>query len=164
MREDAVRMSDIVSVPPATAHAKIRALYDYWLGQAPAPGKLPGRQHLDPIHIPKLLENVWLVDVIGNPARFRFRLIGGAAHRIGSRAIAGDYVDKSLAEDSEPMRQLRLVVSSREPVWFRGPVFMPHDAQMFSLERIFLPLAADGRTVDMLLCLTVYYSTDGRDI
>ena len=41
---------------------------------------------------------------------------------------------------------------------------MPHDAQMFSLERIFLPLAADGRTVDMLLCLTVYYSTDGRDI
>jgi hypothetical protein len=35
---------------------------------------------------------------------------------------------------------------------------------MFELERLFLPLAADGRSVDMLLCMTVFYSLDGLEI
>src|SRR5271156_7010638 len=92
MREDVARMSDPISVPPANAHAKIRAVYDYWLGKAPDAGKLPGRQHLDPIHIPKLLENIWLIDVVGAAARLRFRLIGGASQRIGSPPNARDHL------------------------------------------------------------------------
>ena len=32
------------------------------------------------------------------------------------------------------------------------------------LERIHLPLAGDGTTVDMILCLTVYYSFLGGEI
>ena len=48
---------------PSTAHPKIVAPYDYWLKAAPTTGVLPGRQHIDPIDIPSLLENIWLVDV-----------------------------------------------------------------------------------------------------
>jgi hypothetical protein len=35
---------------------------------------------------------------------------------------------------------------------------------MFELERLFLPLATNGSSVDMLLCMTVFYSLDGLDI
>ncbi len=41
---------------------------------------------------------------------------------------------------------------------------MPYETKMFELERLFLPLASDGVHVDILLCLTVYFTLDGREI
>jgi hypothetical protein len=66
--------------PPPGANAKIVAIYDYWRRIAPGPGLLPGRQHLDPADIPKLLLSVRL---LGTPPRFRARRIGTALQRAG---------------------------------------------------------------------------------
>ena len=37
---------------------------------------------------------------------------------------------------------------------------MPHDKEVYEL---FLPLAADGVSVDVLLCLTVFYKSTGEE-
>jgi len=153
-----------ITSPPATAHPKVEALYSYWRSAVPSGRALPGRHHIDPVDIPRLLHNVWLLDAIGEPVRFRFRLIGEAIRRIGGIAKRGDFVDQFAPDDADPVRDLRFVVRRRQPVWFRGLAILPHAKPMAELERLFLPLAADGASVDMLLCLTVFYAADGREI
>ncbi|HUN48254.1 MAG TPA: PAS domain-containing protein [Stellaceae bacterium] len=151
---------------PATAHHKIRKLYDYWRGIAASAGRLPGRRHIDPLDIPTLLENIWLLDVVGAPPQFRFRLIGSALQRMGIPGKVGDFVDQLLPTggDDPVMEDFRRAARDRVPVWFRGKARVPHTTEMFELERLYLPLAADGSTVDMLLCMTVFYTLGGVDI
>ena len=151
---------------PSSAHRRIRELYDYWRGIAEATGRLPGRKQIDPLDIPRLLENIWLLDVVGEPPRFRFRLIGSALHRMGIPGKVGDFTDQLLPSGKKDpvMEDFRRAARERVPVWFRGKARVPHATEMFELERLFLPLAADGSTVDMLLCMTVFYTLDGLDL
>jgi hypothetical protein len=157
-------MPDFLIEPPLDAHAKIGAIYQYWQKAAPGPGLLPGRQHIDPAHFPKLLENVWMVDVGKEPMQFRFRLVGGLFHRVGSPVKRGDLIEPYLGDDGRElvMGHLRVCATSGKPLWFRGQAFLPHARVASELERIFLPLAQDGKTVDILLCLTIYYTSTGE--
>ncbi|HTZ79084.1 MAG TPA: PAS domain-containing protein [Stellaceae bacterium] len=159
-------MSSTVTEPPATAHRKIIQLYEYWRKKIPGPGLLPGRRDIDPVDFGPLLPNVWLVDVVGEPPRFRFRLVGGAILKMGMPAKVGDFVDDFLqsTDKAQTMAEFEAAARERRPMWFRGPAKMPYETKMFELERIFLPLAGDGTRVDILLCMTVYYSLDGREI
>ena len=153
-----------ITRPPSDANPRIVALYEYWRRIAPGPGVLPGRRHLDPADIPKLLPNVWLVDVVGVPPRFRARLIGTALQRSGIPLRPGVYVEDPIAPAlrERVLSEFRFVAETGQPLWFRGAPRAPHDTAIFELERIFLPLAADGRTVDMLLNLTVFYESAGK--
>jgi hypothetical protein len=158
-------MSGQITVPPDGAHPKIVQLFDYWRRVAPEDGVLPGRQHIDPLDIPKLLDNVWLVDVVDG-RRFRMRLIGGAPLRVGAYGRVGDYLDKFFGDDvTHPaLDDFRFVVAERQPVWFRGSAFMRHRSEMTELERLYVPLAADGAAVDIILCLTVFFASNGREL
>ena len=56
-------------------HPRFRRLAEYLAAKAP-PGKLAGRQHIDPLEIPDLLPHLMLVDVIpeaGGEPRYRIR-------------------------------------------------------------------------------------------
>jgi len=147
-----------ITRPPETARPEIVALYDYWLSKAPGLGLLPGRQHIDPTEFPKLLQYVWLLDVVDDPRRFRVRLVGSALLQTGTPARTGDF----MADHMPPKRRAALladlgsVVETREPMWSRGePVLLRHNTFVHEVERIVLPLAADGRTVDKLLGLSI---------
>ena len=59
---------------PDEAHADIKLFYEYWRSITPE-GRLPGRQHFDPISIPQLLSNLWLIEVHREPLRFWRRLV-----------------------------------------------------------------------------------------
>jgi hypothetical protein len=156
---------------PPDAHAKIVALHEYWQRAAPGPDRLPGRQHIDPVDIPKLLANMWMLDVVdetadGQSRRFRFRIIGTALQRIGLTARVGDYVDQFIDEKvrATALEEIHRVVTTRSPVWFRGKAFMRHDSKAFTLERLLTPLASNGAKVDTILCLTVFYTPGGDPI
>jgi hypothetical protein len=151
--------------PPPGANAKIVAIYDYWRRIAPGPGMLPGRRHMDPLDIPKLLPYVWLVDVVGTPRRFRARLMGTALQRSGTPLRPGVYVDDPIAPElkEKVLSDFRFAAETRQPVWFRGAANAPHVSEIYELERIFLPLAADGTNVDMLLNLSVLYVSSGQE-
>ena len=152
--------------PPETAHPKTIRLYEYWRQKAVRAGMLPSRRDIDPTDIPTLLDNIWLLDVVGQPTRFRFRLRGGAAQRMGLPGQIGDFMNQFFegGPADERLDDLHVVVSARQPVWFRGEPRLKHKSEIAELERLHLPLAADGTTVDMILCLTVYYSFFGGEI
>jgi hypothetical protein len=158
-------MPQNLQLPPTTAHPKTIRIYEYWREKAPGPGLLPSRGDIDPTEIPTLLDNIWMLDVVGEPRRFRFRLIGDAMHRKGIPGRSGEYVDQFFSPGvaEERMAALHAVVVARQPSWARGRPQLVHRNQIFEIERILLPLAADGRAVNILLCLTVFYQTDGRE-
>ena len=147
---------------PEECHPKVRALFDYWRSVHPREGGLPGRQHIDPIDIPHLLPNVWLIDVKRNPYRFRFRLVGTLIVNYAGEDNTGKWFDERLP-DFDPSVFID-VVETGKPSWSRGRSKMRPEKDYYELERVRLPLASDGRTVDMILSLTVFFDSEGREI
>ncbi|MEH6630445.1 MAG: PAS domain-containing protein [Halopseudomonas aestusnigri] len=136
---------------------KTRALYEYWLSIHPSENMLPGRQHMDPIDIPQLLSNVWLVDIARNPVRFKFRLFG-TAHAIAmEQDHTGDWIDEVYPDFtlSSTFPDYMKLYENGIPSHRRGPASF-HIPDYKMIERIMLPLARNGSDVDMILALTVY--------
>jgi hypothetical protein len=148
-------------------HPKIRALYDHWLSIHPGGGALPGRRDFDPMAVPLLLPHILLLDVEGKPPRFRYRVIGTRMVDALGRDLTGQWLDE--AHESEGYRPefpgYERVVNEREPQWRRGP---PHFASYIDkctgMERVFLPLASNGRDVDMILIIAVFFDREGREL
>jgi hypothetical protein len=157
-----VAMSSRATVLPETAHPKIVRIYEYWKKIAPKDGVLPGRRDIDPVDIPTLLENIWLLDVLGEPKRFRVRLIGENIRSLGNPVKPGDFLDQHLGDASPAVGDLRFVAAERQPLWFRGDAELHHTSTMFELERLFLPFAMDGATVDLILGAAVFYTLQGK--
>ena len=135
----------------------IKSLYDYWISIHPAAG-LPGRQHLDPSEIPRLLPNVFLVDVRRDPLRFKYRLVGTEYVRLMGRELTGSYLD-----EVHPgffgliRRQYTEATEFRRPAYRKGPIMYANpDRRYLGMERIIVPLATNGTTVDMIMGGVVY--------
>lgn len=150
-------------------HPHIVEMIEYWRSLAPAPGALPGRHHFDPLAVPHLLPNIWLLDVVRGDApepgrRYRVRLVGGAIVAVGFPARPGEFFDdpRVSTDVGALRRQLDTVVESQSPDWRRGKPAIDHTTYVDTLERVILPLAADGRSVDMLMGCTVFYWKDGN--
>ena len=155
------RSSDSLPIPQA-CHPKVRQIVEYWDSKRPAPDVLPGRQHLDPVDIPDLLSNVWLIDVTRDPLRFRFRLLGTAVVEYAGEDNTGKWFDEALP-NFDPGVFID-VVETHEPTWTRSASRMRPYKEYRELERVRMPLARDGKTVDMILCLTVFFDKDGKEI
>jgi len=149
----------------STPHPRIARLIEYWRALAPGPGLLPGRRHFDPMRVPDLLPNIWLVDVVrGTPNRYRYRLLGSALYDAGAPMRVGLFVDE-LGDDIDQVAahaSFDGVVSTRQPDWRRGAPIIKHLKFIATLERVLLPLAEDGETVDIILGMTVFYLLDGK--
>ena len=146
---------------PDDCHPKIAAILDYWRSRRPGAG-LPGRQHIDPADIPDLLPNLWMIDVVRNPMRFRMRLVGTRVVAYAGEDNTGRWIDERWPDYDDTA--LRQVTESQEPSWWRGPSQLRPEKTYVELERIRLPMARDGSTVDMILCLTIFYDQDGREV
>ena len=148
-------------------HPKVRQLYDYWTSIHPASGRLPGRAHFDPMRVPRLLPHLVLVDVEGRPPRFRYRLIGTRMVEALGANFTGQWLDEAHASDDGSPKFPRYsgVVTSGVPDWRRGkPLFASYIEKCTELERLFLPLAANGADIDMILTVTVFFDVDGREL
>jgi len=143
---------------------EVRDMVAYWRSIHPQGGGLPGWQHFEPLDVPRLLPGIWLLDVAGEPPRFRCRLLGTAVVWALGFDITGRYLDEALPEypGSEAERMDLAVVADRQPRWRRGPPTMHTDRYLAELEVVTLPLARDGYTVDILLNYT-HYGRKGRD-
>jgi hypothetical protein len=150
-------MTDI-PILPQDCDARIRQLYDYWQAICPAADVLPGRQHLDPVHIPKLLPWLWLVDVHqGESLRFKFRLVGTEQVVLRGRDPTGHWVDEVHPgfPTSALGRAASGLVNAKNVYYYRGAPPIRTKGIVLS-EWLGLPLARDGVTVDMLLALSIH--------
>ncbi|MFN4166356.1 MAG: hypothetical protein ACK4GK_17405 [Ferrovibrio sp.] len=139
-------------------HPRFRWMRDYLLQVAP-PGKLPGRQHLEPVIFKRLLPFINLVDVdaVDGGLRFRYRLVGTLQTKIAGREITGLYLeDAVLPLFVERIRNnMTACAEQREAIY--DAFAMPHpDRDFIRTERVYYPLARDGEAVDMLLILNGY--------
>lgn len=130
----------------------------------PWQGLLPGRPHLDPIAIPALLIDIWLLGFMpDDPRRYRFRLIGGALREAGVTAVKGSFLaDTATPEEASRSASLFMRLETKRTFdCRRGAPTLGLLEHVNELERVFLPIVGGGRTVDMLLCLTVFHYADG---
>jgi len=153
-------------IDPTDLHPACRALFDYWRSIHP-PAGLPGRRHFNPSAITALLPTIHLVEVHRSPLRFRYRLLGSQVDVMHGRPLVGRWLDEAFA-DHPNGRQLvddyREVAERAAPSWRRGAPRIGLNPDCAALEVLRLPLAADGETVDMILCVSVYFDGKGRPL
>jgi hypothetical protein len=140
-----------------TRDPSIRALIDYWLQIHPG-DRLPGRRHLDPADIPELLPGIVLTDIERDPFRIRFRLVGTKVGEAFGEEFTGRYLDEAVPdwETSFIYLHRKVVAETGMPHYWYGPASVRFRLDYAPIERIYLPLAGDGETVDMILAMTVY--------
>lgn len=136
--------------------SRLRRLLAYWLAQRQ--GKLlPGRADIEPGDFVYALPYVWLCDFERATGRFRYRLAGDhvqAAHR---RSLAGLYLEEFTSADAiDRVRRYYLAAVERPCVVHIGGRIYAEARVPARGERLLMPLAADGRTADMILGITVH--------
>ncbi len=125
-------------------------LYDYWRGKWHG-DLMPGRADIDPVDFSYALGDVTLVDVFYDPLRFRFRLDGTRHVEHFGFDMTGQMLDEF---PESAMRQAiydnyRDVVQSRQPQrYYRD---LTADGRPFRYEALLMPLAADGKTINMII-------------
>lgn len=126
---------------------ELRALADYWLAQR-AGKAMPRRADIDPIDLKSHLACLILADVLYEPMRVHFRVVGSELEtQLGSR-LTGQTIDASAgaffklyATCADQVRPVREYV--RFDFDDGGPIG--------EFERLLLPLSEDGQTVNMVL-------------
>jgi len=148
-------------IPELARHARFQRLAEYLATKAP-PGRLPGRQHIDPLEIPDLLPFLMLLDVVPQapaPARYRIRLVGTEVVSIQGADHTGRFTDEVLTaeEGASIVGSYEEILRSHRPQYRHGTVATP-GREHIVYERVAFPLAADGEHVDMLLFVFVRLS------
>lgn len=153
-------MSSRAVLPEAAAAAdpRFREFFAYWERKAP-PGRLPGREHIDPAEIPRLLPGIVLYDVVrdGRALRFRWRLVGTSVVNAAGADHTGQFVDEVILDPAQRaalQKALAEVVRTRAAQFWRTPLNYP-GREFVVLERLALPLASDGETVDLVIAYYV---------
>jgi hypothetical protein len=130
----------------------LRQLYAYWLSKK-GTARAPPRSAIEPAEIVGLLPNLALVDVVGDLPRFRVRLFGTKLVAAYGQDITGKFTDEidldTIGPDLEA--QMRRVVRDWRPHVVRVQLKRADDRRRIEYERVWLPLSADGKTVNMLL-------------
>jgi hypothetical protein len=137
--------------PSSLQAERLRIAYGYWLGKRQ--GRLmPCRSDIDPVEIPALLPYVMLIDVIGHPLDFRYRLIGTAARNIMRRDYTGLLFSEiaGKGEGSVLWHGCELVVRSKAPVSM-SPPYVGAEPGLKECENVLLPLSDDRIGVTMIL-------------
>jgi len=154
-----VLLAPKAGLPPCDQ--RIGELHHYWLSRWPAPDLLPGRQHCNPSDIPALLPWVWLADVHRNPLRFKYRLVGTGCVEATGPEITGRWLGEVHPDfrGSALYPHFEAAAERAQVAYYRGPplyISAIYDRKWKTLERLILPLAKDGRNVDMLFCMTTF--------
>jgi hypothetical protein len=148
----------MTSLDPPLGHfvdPLIARFYRYW--DERRQGRwAPARADIDPVDFAYVLADVTLIDVAGDPPRFRYRIVG---HNLAQREIlsmAGRWLD----EMPEPHFRDRLrrsflsVVRTRVPR--HGVRNITLDGRRRHYEFLILPLSNSGEQVDMLITAQRY--------
>lgn len=148
----------------ASWHRLTRQFYDYWLSISP-PGALPGRQHVVPEHMAPWLSRLWLLDVYRNPLRYRCRVAGSDMVRSIGAEVTGMWLDEvhpSSVTNPASRDRFRIVAEQGRPTWRRGEPRWARRPEFRITESLLLPLAADGRTVDKIIAVSITFDAAGR--
>jgi hypothetical protein len=142
---------------------KVVRFLNYWLSLKPTDG-LPGRQHFDPLDIPDLMPRVWMLDVLREPLRFRYRFAGTKEVETLQREVTGKMFEQVHSQCYHKISGRLFEIVRRGVASYRkGNVIALHKKEHMMLENCIAPMARDGSIVDLLIGFTVVYQIDGRE-
>lgn len=159
----ACQQSETAGTLPEGCHENIRQIVAYWESIRPG-NALPGRQHFDPLDVPKLLANIRLLDVEGDPPRFKIRLMGTRLREFFGAEHTGRWLDELFPnlDGSTTHVELLRTIGTRAPRWRRGTPALDIEKDFLDMERVYLPFARDGRNVDMILTYLLCIDSAGN--
>ena len=151
-------MTKTADIAESIRHPDHDWMFQYWRGKAPKGGGLPSRQDIDPIDFPRLLPRIALIEVLREGGlNFRYRLAGTEIVDRAGRDPTGKRFDE-LYEGSyltTAIETYRRIADHGEPYLSERTFPLVAGREFLRYDRLILPLASDGRTVDMLLLLIV---------
>lgn len=149
----------------APEHGDLRSFHEYWKSKQ-TDDRPPLRSDIDPTDIPKLLPNVLLIDVIGDPAYdFHYRLMGTAI-------VAFDGIDYSgsMLSQMVPRNDAFHVIWEHHLNAAKGAVELRHDSLRWIRDSsrdyvdyliLLLPLRRNGEGIEFLFGY-IHYIMDDR--
>lgn len=145
------------SIHPAIHNPKVREFAEYWMSIHPG-DRPPSRADFDPVDIPHLLPNLVLVDVTREPIRFLVKVQGTEVTRAMKRELKGTYLDEAFPnfEQSFPHLDRVQVVETGLPFHRLGSPSLQFALDYAPIERLHLPLSADGAAVDKVISIFLY--------
>jgi hypothetical protein len=142
---------------------KVVRFLNYWLSLRPAEG-LPGRQHFDPLDIPDLMPRVWMLDVLREPLRYRYRFAGTKEVESLQREVTGKMFDELHPHCYDTLSgRFFEIVRHGVATYRKGKVVAIHKKEHMTVENCIVPMARDGTNVDLVMALTVVYHIDGSE-
>lgn len=140
-------------LPAGVVEPEFAALLRYWESKRQG-GALPSRADIDPIDLRGLLPHLLLFEVVREEEtlRFRYRVAGTAFATLVGRDVTGLCLDELGPPDRVAPVQNALAAIARtgRPCYLAGRLTLPNE-QFLMAKRLGVPLASDGRNVDMIL-------------
>lgn len=130
----------------------LRQLHAYWQGKCGA-RSAPTRREIDPTEIARLLPHLFLIDAVGSPPRFRYRLIGTAVVELTGRDLTGHFVDENLepTKFAALIKPYETVIRHVRPVAKSGRTIWIENREALEVEVLLLPIATTPDAVAMIL-------------
>jgi hypothetical protein len=115
--------------------------------------EIPARSAFDPLfEIPALVRFMMLKDVRREPLDFRYRLVGTGLRTHMTKDWTGAWMSE--VEYQKPPSTIwdyhKQVAETGEPLFIK-PNYVGPGKDYLAIESVMLPLAEDGRTVDMIM-------------
>jgi hypothetical protein len=140
---------------PSIEDPSLGRLYDYWHGKRH--GRFaPSRVDIDPAQLKFILPFIYLIDVVGSPLRFRFRLAGTGIVKEYGAEITGKFADEIDLNEHQAgfVAEYNRVVGHGKPTSSRGN-YTKRNGRRLTYEHLTLPLSTNGERVDILLAAAV---------
>ena len=142
---------------PLVTDPGLRTLYAYWRELGSRTGGLPCLQNFDPLRLPKLLPNIWVLEVEPKSRRFRMRLAGENINAIYGRNVGGHFFADIFDPADVPTIVQRYSRSLREPAIYHATGYVYAAAGRYSPgERLGLPMLGRDGATNTLLGGTIY--------
>jgi len=140
---------------------RIHKLNAYWLARAK--GKVPSRSDIDPVDVRELLPNLMMIDMLGDPPRFRYRLVGTRVVQYTGFDFTGRCIDEMVFQGRDFMEQCyRRVLAEKRPI-FGHYAWLVRSRHFGQCEFGLFPLSDDGVTVNRGISIEDYERME-RDI
>jgi hypothetical protein len=124
----------------------LRQLFQYW-DEKRGGRRAPSREDIDPAGMVEALPNVFLIDVVAEPRRYRVRLMGTELVECYGQDITGCYIDEITDRELGALHEL---VTTWRP-WRLVGESGSTPGRVKRYELLALPLSTDGATVNMVL-------------
>jgi len=140
---------------------RIRKLNDYWIEKAQ--GKVPSRSDIDPVDVRELLPNLMMIDILGEPRRFRYRLVGTRVVQYTGFDFTGRCLDEMIFQGRDFIEQCyQRMLSEKRPV-FGYYAWLVRSRHFGQCEFGLFPLSDDRMTVNRGISIEDYERME-RDI